>query len=81
MVEGGVVVMWDATKRFGFIRSDDSQILRDVYFHETRVSEGLDRLKKGARVSFELVSKPDGRYAANNVKAEDNRGAKLWAQN
>jgi cold shock CspA family protein len=77
--EGGVVVTWLPDKGFGFLRADNPNHLRDVYFHETRIASGRDRLKRGARVTFEVVSKPDGRLAAHAVKVQEDRGEKLWA--
>jgi cold shock CspA family protein len=74
----GVVAAWMPERSFGFIRADDNSILRDVYFHATRVLDGRDRMKKGVRVEFDLLVKPDGRYAAMNVKVKDTRGEKSW---
>jgi cold shock CspA family protein len=80
MAEFGVVVSHLPQKKYFFIRADSSNYLRDIFGHENHVTEGCDRLKKGCRVSFEVLSKSDGRVAASNIKVQDPRGTKLWQE-
>jgi cold shock CspA family protein len=79
VVEAGVIVSWFAEKRFGFIRSDNNSHLKDFFMHEADCVGG--KPEKGKRVTFEIVSKRDGRVAANNVKVQtEEKGSKLWLQ-
>jgi cold shock CspA family protein len=68
----GVVKLWNALHRYGFIQRDDGD--NDVFFDANAVNfAGLqDRMTKGLRVSFDLI--PDGKgrrgcYAAVNLAA------------
>ncbi len=66
----GTVKWFNPTTRFGFIGPDDGSV--DVYVHISAVEEaGLSILTEGQRVEYEVVSKPDGKTAAGNLKLVD----------
>jgi cold shock CspA family protein len=76
MAESGVIVSWFADKRFGFIRSDDNNQLKDFFVHANHC---VGTPEKGKRVTFEIMSKSDGRLAAVDVKVQtEERGSKAW---
>ena len=58
----GTTKSWNAEKRFGFIKPDDSS--EDVFVHRTSI-QGADALQVGSRVRYTKV--PDGERA----KAQD----------
>jgi len=63
---GSVVTYFDA-KGFGFLRPDDGG--RDIFFHVSRLAEGLaTELKPGARVLYELGMDRAGKMAASSVR-------------
>ncbi|MGB7761868.1 MAG: cold shock domain-containing protein [Bryobacteraceae bacterium] len=63
---GSVVTYFDA-KGFGFLRPDDGG--RDIFFHVSRLAEGLATdLKPGARVLYELGMDRAGKMAASSVR-------------
>ncbi len=60
-------VKWFRAKGYGFIGPDDGSV--DVYGHISAVEEaGLSILREGEKVEYEVVSKPDGKTAAGNLK-------------
>ncbi len=66
----GTVKFFNTTKGFGFITPDDGT--KDVFVHISAVVEaGLSVLTEGQRVEYEIVSKPDGKTAAGNLKLAD----------
>ncbi len=66
----GTVKWFNPAKRFGFIEPDDGSV--DVFVHLSAVEEaGLSILTEGQRVEYEVVSKPDGKTAAGNLKLAD----------
>ncbi len=66
----GTVKFFNATKGFGFIVPEDGS--KDVFVHLSAVEEaGLSILTKGQKVEYEVVSKPDGKTAAGNLKLAD----------
>ncbi len=66
----GTVKWFNPAKRFGFIEPDDGSV--DVFVHISAVEEaGLSVLTEGQRVEYEVVSKPDGKTAAGNLKLVD----------
>ncbi len=66
----GTVKWFNPAKRFGFIEPDDGSV--DVFVHISAVEEaGLNILQEGQRVEYEVVSQPDGRTAAGNLKLVD----------
>lgn len=63
----GTVKWFNATKGFGFIQPDSGG--PDVFVHITQVQRaGLDGLKDGQKVSYELETRRDGRTAAADIK-------------
>jgi CspA family cold shock protein len=66
----GTVKFFDPNRGFGFITPDDGT--KDVFVHISAVAEaGLSILKEGQKVEYEVVSKPDGKTAAGNLKLAD----------
>ncbi len=66
----GTVKFFDTTRGFGFITPDDGS--KDIYVHTSAVKEaGLSVLTEGQKVEYEVVSKPDGKTAAGNLKLAD----------
>ncbi len=66
----GTVKFFDPSRGFGFITPDDGT--KDVFVHISAVAEaGLSILKEGQKVEYEVVSKPDGKTAAENLKLAD----------
>ncbi len=66
----GTVKWFDPAKHFGFIGPDDGSA--DVFVHISAVKEvRLKILTEGQRVEYEVVSKPDGKTAAGNLKLVD----------
>lgn len=62
----GTVKWFNTTKGYGFIQPDEGG--KDVFVHITAVERsGLDGLKDGQKISFDVV--PDrGKSAAANLK-------------
>ncbi len=66
----GTVKFFATTKGFGFIEPEDGS--KDVFVHISAVEEaGLSILTEGQKVEYEVVSTPDGRTAAGNLKLVD----------
>lgn len=64
----GTVKWFDAQKGFGFIAPDDGG--SDAFVHISAVERsGLDNLREGQKVGFELVSDhKSGKMAADSLK-------------
>jgi CspA family cold shock protein len=63
----GTVKFFDAGKGFGFIQPENGE--KDVFVHISAVqSAGMDSLKEGQRVSFEVVTER-GKLAASKLQA------------
>ncbi len=66
----GTVKFFDPNRGFGFIGPEDGS--KDVFVHISAVEEaGLSILTEGQKVEYEVVSRPDGRTAAGNLKLAD----------
>lgn len=66
----GTVKWFNATKGFGFIRPEDGS--KDVFVHISAVQRaGLQTLREGQRVQYDLTPGRDGRTAAENLVAKD----------
>ncbi len=66
----GTVKFFNTARGFGFIAPEDGS--KDVFVHLSAVEEaGLSILTEGQKVEYEVVSKPDGKTAAGNLKLAD----------
>ncbi len=66
----GTVKWFDPARGYGFIGPDEGNV--DVFVHISAVEEaGLSILMEGQKVEYEVVSKPDGKTAAGNLKLAD----------
>lgn len=63
----GTVVYWNTEKRFGFIKTQEFQT--DIYFNENGLIMKNDPIGRGLAVTFDVVSQPDGKLKARNVKS------------
>ncbi|EKV31388.1 Cold shock protein CspA [Caenispirillum salinarum AK4] len=65
----GTVKWFDSTKGYGFITPDEGG--QDAFVHISAVERaGLDTLKDGQRVSYDLERGRNGKMAASNLQAE-----------
>ena len=65
--QAGSVVTYFEAKGFGFLRPDDGG--RDIFFHVSRLAEGLATdLKPGTRVLYELGMDRTGKMAASSLR-------------
>jgi CspA family cold shock protein len=65
----GTVKWFDATKGYGFITPDEGG--QDAFVHISAVERaGLDTLKDGQRVTYDLERGRNGKMAASNLQAE-----------
>lgn len=63
----GTVKWFNATKGYGFIQPDDGGA--DAFVHVSAVERaGLDGLKEGQKVQYELVRGKNGKSSAENLK-------------
>ncbi len=66
----GSVKWFNAVKGYGFIQPDDGT--KDAFVHISAVERaGLDGLREGQKVEFELVTGRNGKTAAENLQALD----------
>jgi cold shock protein len=66
----GKVKWFNATKGYGFIEPDEGG--SDAFVHVTAVEKaGLNGLREGQAVEYELVSGRNGKEAADNLVALD----------
>ncbi len=66
----GTVKWFNTARGFGFIAPEEGS--KDVFVHLSAVVEaGLSILTEGQKVEYEVVSKPDGKTAARNLKLVD----------
>jgi CspA family cold shock protein len=66
----GTVKWFNPAKGFGFIEPEDGG--KDAFVHISAVERaGLDTLREGQKVEFEIVSGEDGRSSAENLVALD----------
>ncbi len=66
----GTVKFFNSASGYGFIAPEDGS--KDVFVHISAVEEaGLNILTKGQKAEYEVVSKPNGKTAAGNLKLVD----------
>ena len=66
----GTVKWFNTTKGYGFIAPEDGS--KDIFVHVSAVERaGLDTLREGQRVAFEVKPGRDGRTAAEDLAAAD----------
>ncbi len=66
----GTVKWFNPTKGYGFIQQDDGS--KDAFVHISAVERaGLDTLREGQKVEFELVTGRNGKSAAENLTVLD----------
>ncbi len=66
----GTVKFFNTTSGFGIIEPDEGG--NDVFVHISAVEEaGLNILTEGQKVEYEVVSRPNGKTAAGNLKLVD----------
>ncbi|MFO1060025.1 MAG: cold-shock protein [Dongiaceae bacterium] len=64
----GTVKWFNPTKGFGFIQPDDGS--KDVFVHISAVERaGLQGLREGQKVSFDLERGHQGKTSATNLKS------------
>ncbi|HLY58926.1 MAG TPA: cold-shock protein [Stellaceae bacterium] len=63
----GTVKWYNATKGYGFIQPDDGS--KDVFVHVSAVERaGMDGLREGQKLSFELERGQQGKVSAVDLK-------------
>jgi CspA family cold shock protein len=66
----GTVKWFNPTKGFGFIEPENGD--KDAFVHISAVQKaGMDTLREGQKVEFELVPGDGGRSSAENLVALD----------
>ena len=66
----GTVKWFDAVKGYGFIQPDDGS--KDAFVHISAVQRaGLDSLRDGQKVTYDLVEGRNGKEAADNITVLD----------
>jgi cold shock protein len=66
----GIVKWFNATKGFGFIEPEDGG--KDAFVHVSAVERaGLNGLREGQKIEYEIVPGKDGKSSAENLVALD----------
>jgi CspA family cold shock protein len=65
----GTVKWFNAQKGYGFIQPDDGS--KDVFVHISAVERaGMDNLREGQKLNYELEQGQQGKTSAVNLRAE-----------
>ncbi len=66
----GTVKWFNPVKGYGFIQPDDGS--NDAFVHISAVERaGLDTLREGQKVSYDIVPGQNGKSSAENLVTED----------
>jgi CspA family cold shock protein len=66
----GTVKWFNATKGYGFIQPEDGS--KDVFVHISAVQRaGLQGLREGQKVKYEMVMGRNGKSSAENLSVSD----------
>ncbi len=66
----GTVKWFNPVKGYGFIQPDDGS--KDAFVHISAVEHaGLDTLREGQKVSYDIVPGQNGKSSAENLVTED----------
>lgn len=66
----GTVKWFNPNKGFGFIEPEDGS--KDAFVHISAVkTAGIDTLREGQKLEFDLVEGEDGRLSAENLVVSD----------
>ncbi len=66
----GTVKWFNPTKGYGFIEPTDGS--KDVFVHISAVERaGMDNLREGQKIQFELVPGQNGKSSAENLSSLD----------
>lgn len=64
----GTVKWFNPTKGFGFIQPDSGG--KDIFVHISAVQRaGMQTLKEGQKINYEIQTQKDGRQSAENLAA------------
>jgi cold shock protein len=63
----GILKMWNAERGFGFVADDSGG--PDIFLHVSAIQlAGIDDIRKGDRLTFDVENTRDGRTRAGNVR-------------
>ena len=66
----GTVKWFNTTKCFGFVQPDTGG--KDIFVHISAVQRaGMQTLKEGQKVTYEIQTQKDGRQSAENLAVGD----------